>query len=242
MSLSLNETHKLIKEAGRGAGLSWGEADELAQAAVWLEVAGFPGCRTAQCVLDEIDAVCAPVVTSTEAGWHFTSAGAEGTLNSLLVAIGVRDIALPAAVSPGSFPTVNVIGVRWPLLFLGAMGKLVPGRGDQMLLRMTDVKGELRHEVTIRASGVWSDWDGSWSDASSPQTYTIALTREVEFARGDASRCVWSQDLHIAATETGLSPDPQALKFLRRYARVCLVPATEESRLKGAGAGTVDRD
>lgn len=46
MSYSLNETEALCRKATRGAGYSWGEADEAGRAARWLHMQGLPGAAS----------------------------------------------------------------------------------------------------------------------------------------------------------------------------------------------------
>lgn len=51
MSFSLGEISALIFKAGRGAGLQWGEAEELASAVRWLSARGLPGPEAALTLL-----------------------------------------------------------------------------------------------------------------------------------------------------------------------------------------------
>ena len=43
MSWSLGETGALALKAARGAGMTWGLAEEASEAVVWLQARGLPG-------------------------------------------------------------------------------------------------------------------------------------------------------------------------------------------------------
>ncbi|VVT24472.1 conserved hypothetical protein [Roseovarius sp. EC-HK134] len=58
MQLSLSEITALATKAARGAGLSWGEAEEAGWACGWLARAGLPGTAMLLRVLERRDATC----------------------------------------------------------------------------------------------------------------------------------------------------------------------------------------
>jgi len=55
MSRSLNEVGALAKRAARGAGYSWGLAEEAGQATRWLCAQGLDGCKALARLLREVD-------------------------------------------------------------------------------------------------------------------------------------------------------------------------------------------
>lgn len=55
MSYSLNETEALCKKAARGAGYSWGLAEEAAKATQWLCRQGIDGCGFLSSLLKQTD-------------------------------------------------------------------------------------------------------------------------------------------------------------------------------------------
>jgi hypothetical protein len=58
MQLSLSEITALATKAARGAGLSWGEAEEAGWACGWLARAGLPGTAMLLQVLERRDTTC----------------------------------------------------------------------------------------------------------------------------------------------------------------------------------------
>ena len=55
MSWSLNEVEALSRKAARGAGLSWGLAEEAGRATRWLVVHGLPGPEVLLAALTRLD-------------------------------------------------------------------------------------------------------------------------------------------------------------------------------------------
>ncbi|MGI9405877.1 MAG: DUF3726 domain-containing protein [Hyphomicrobiaceae bacterium] len=246
MSLSLNETHKLVKDAARGSGMSWGEADELARAAVWLEVAGLPGLVQATRAIDEhINQLCADIELNKEEHWtlgpKFT--GGDGRVSALAAATCAHDL-VAGEIGAGSRKTVLEIRALFlPLIPAGALARLAPAPHQTIHIDVIDPAGETA--MTISREG--GDVRLRQSEANAIQAHplvdlVVSFTASGERDTHRDGQCIWSPEIRQCALGNGLNPDPHALETLQAFAHNCLVPATEESRLKGAGAGTVDRD
>lgn len=65
MNLSLNEVEATARKAARGAGYSWGMANEAGRAVRWLCARGLDGCGALADMLDAADrnGLCAPEIT-----------------------------------------------------------------------------------------------------------------------------------------------------------------------------------
>ncbi|MEL7544600.1 MAG: DUF3726 domain-containing protein [Pseudomonadota bacterium] len=207
MTYSLNETHKLVKDAARGADWTWGDADELARLAVWLEVAGAAGLAYAADALE--------------------SDGAE-----------IRDLfsARDAVMVRGNHETLSP-----PLPLVAVLSALAQDIGQA--LRINDAPtGQYAAYVSPDGEVLCCPNLISLSTSLSegtPSKWTVILTTEQPSTN---LLPVMSQKIRSAAVQTGLDHDAAAHQRLEAHARKTLVEATAASRLRGAGAGTVDRD
>lgn len=112
MSWSLGETSALALKATRGAGLSWGLAEEAAGAVAWLHERGLPGTA----------ALCSYLSTIADApSWH----GSRDAACPLLTGSALSDgtIAAPSDASE----TLDLGRVLSPLLLLPFVASLPPG-------------------------------------------------------------------------------------------------------------------
>lgn len=66
MILSLNEVEGTVLKAARGAGLAWGEAEDVAQAARWLAEQAVPWCATLARLLADRSAYARPADRSAD--------------------------------------------------------------------------------------------------------------------------------------------------------------------------------
>jgi len=213
VSLSLNETHKLVKDAARGGGLSWGEADELARASVWLESAGVAS-------LDEARTAIA------------------GNHDDLRTAIAARDTILVQLLHRTADHPVTCRQTSLGRLAFALMMTIdVP---EDCAVRVEATTTQDAPAWTLQRSGT-SVTASHRPENLSDSKFDVVATVHLETIE-PLSIDLWSPAIQQHAFETGLSPDRKALAALRILARKTLVPATEQSRLKGAGAGTVDRD
>lgn len=188
MSYSLNETEALVRKAARGAGYSWGEAEDAGRAVRWLEARSLPGAAAAL---------------------HLFGLKTTGALapDSCGLTLGTR-------LSDGVLPEGTLANVDAPLLllpFAHAMGT------DQTLTWLTGTAclGTDGTATLTGAPPALRD-DMTLSQGRSTGTSLIATTR------ADIPQAVIDGLTALAA---------------RTYA-----PATEASRLLGAGAGLSDND
>jgi len=246
MSLSLNETHKLVREAARGSGLSFGEAEELASAAVWLEVSGVPGVVNASRAIDEhLNGLAGGVECVQKDGWMLTPqyAKGDGRIGALAAGLCARDIVAAATASGENGRIATIKSVFLPFVPIGLLAQLDPGLTKEFIIDIRNGYGQVTATITVTGNSVRIHESHIDAKPSHPLVdLTIASGTNRSSTDENEGRCIWSPDIRHQALTRGLCPNAHAVNALASLARNCLVPATTESRLKGAGAGTVDRD
>ncbi len=216
MTYSLNEIEAQAKRAGRGAGLSWGMAEEAARAARWLAAHDLAGPALLADVLTQNDGVDHAQVApaSLDGVWR----SASGAMCPLAGGAAFNDCAdrLPTGqvieMGDVSFPLLVVPFAAWAALHIKA----------PVSVAWQDVR------IETDGRGLWVSDPQSQINAAKVAIVTCkqAKARDDEpkhpGLRGEVNRDVWAR-LGIFAQRT--------------YA-----PATEASRLLGAGAGVSDND
>lgn len=216
MTSSLNEIEAHTKRAARGAGLSWGMSEEAARAARWLAAHDLAGPALLSHVLRKNDGLShdqvAPV--SLEGEWHARS----GALCPLAAGAALNDCAdrlageQPIAMSDVSCPLLVVPFAAWAAIHLRSPVQI----GWHSLRIVTDGNG-------ISISGPETDIT---TTHAAHVTCALASTHSGPFTlprlRGNVTPQVWEN--------------------LDAFAQRTFAPATEASRLLGAGAGVSDND
>jgi len=208
MTFSLNEIEATAKRAARGAGYSWGVAEEAAKGTRWLCVNGFDGPATLVRLLDLQLALSADHTPNiNESAWS-----GDGVLCPLVTGAYLSDCAGQLAKAPIKIQSISV-----PLLLLPYAGMVARALNSCVRISMDDLEAvtdgkELcapgavplqADDVTIRLGGV------------------LAMPRS-QHARATPDKAAWSK--------------------LNDYAHRTYAPATDQSRLLGAGAGLSDND
>ncbi len=216
MSYSLNEIEALSKRATRGAGLSWGIAEETGKATRWLASHDLPGVSLLVDVLRQNDAVARPDIApqSLDGVWQATS----GTLCPLVSGAALNDCA--GRLSAGH--SVEMANVSHPLLVVPFAAWAAIHIKAPVAVTWLD--------ITIETDGFGLSVDDPKVQINQTSPVTLICTSALQKSnalsapshRGNANQAAW-QALNAFA--------------LRTYA-----PATEESRILGAGAGTSDND
>jgi hypothetical protein len=211
VSWSLNEIEALAKKAARGAGFTWGQAEEVGKATRWLEARGLPGAATLADYLAWWDAEGSadmqPDLSSDPAG------APAGAICPVLAGIMLSD---------GLWQGDKLVlaNVRAPLLLLPFLAATAAARGSAI-------------GVDLGATTLCVAPDESLCAAALPQpveTATVAL------ALGAAA----AGDVVPAGLRSDCPEDAAAT--LTVFATRTYAPATEESRIAGAGAGLTDND
>jgi len=216
MTWSLNETEALARKAARGAGLSWGLAEEAGKATRWLCSAGLPGPAALAGLLTQNDGtdygqLCP---TNTDGPWQARG----GMLCPLSAGAALCDRADDLAAGSA----VILRNVAYPLLLVPFVAVASEMSGSTLTLRWGDV-------VTIHRGE--EAWLGATSTALAAP---LAEEAHVECASVPTGQPL--QRLYRGAM------DAQTSDILGKFAHRTYAPDTPESRMAGAGAGTSDND
>lgn len=213
LNYSLSEIDSLGRKAARGAGYSWGMAEEAGKAVRWLTAFGLPGAEALAALLEQTDSnpgVFAPQFT--EGKWNSQCkklcALASGTAisdRSHWLARG-DEIVLPQIILP--------------LLVLPQAGRVAEALDIAVAVSWGN------NTVVCTPTGIGyleePEWNSEMADLSCKKTEAMEITLKPE----PVSRAI-TQD---------------ALNQLSQFAQRTYAPATEASRLIGAGAGLNDND
>ncbi|MBL4627716.1 MAG: DUF3726 domain-containing protein [Roseicyclus sp.] len=231
MSHSLNEIEALSKCAARGAGLSWGMAEETGKAIRWLESHGLPGVAMLASLLAQNDRIAhgavAPQFLEGTRGLDGIWAASSGRLCPLIAGAALNDCAdrLTAGhdieMSNVSHPLLAVPFAAWAAIHLGAP--------------VTVAWGRFRGETD--GYGLWVDDPIAQIEAATPAAMSFALAAPAAAAAPAAPR----NDPVLAPGQRG-HVCLAAWGHLNTFAHRTYAPASETSRLLGAGAGESDND
>jgi len=217
MTYSLNETAALCKRAAKGAGIPWGLAEEAAMAVPGLCALGLQGAERFADLLEQYDRT--PMIdgspTSLSAPvWRAPS----GHLNPLIAGASLSDCAARLQQSHG----ITMEHVSFPLLILpfagGAafqIGMPICVEWDGMRL-ITDGRNLSRNAADVAAL-----------NASAAKRVVITAVSDMADGTSPIMRATIPETTWVR---------------LNVFAHRTYAPATEESRLKGAGAGTTNDD
>ena len=207
MNLSLSEVEALCRKAARGAGLSWGLADEAGRACRWLASHDLPGAMAMADHLERIGTASGPAIRGTD--WS-----CDGALCPVRAGAGLCDHADGISGEPG----LTLHNLRFPLLLLPFADEAARHLGRQIRLTSAGFSARLGRERPA-------------CDGTPPDTIaqlSCAVTRDAVAPAKPA--------------QTRADLAPALYKRLDALAQRTYAPATEASRLAGAGAGLTDND
>ncbi|MEM7509112.1 MAG: DUF3726 domain-containing protein [Pseudomonadota bacterium] len=214
MSFSLNEVEALAKRAARGSGLHWGLAEEAAKGVRWLARFGLPGPALLADLLILNDGAAHEDLTPSDLDGVWTAPA--GRLSPLIAGAALSDCA--DQLRHGS---LRLGPVSQPMLlapFAAAAARYL-GQG-----------------VALRWAGTTLLGDGTVLEISGDQAgATAELVEHVECALADPPAKALTS---VERAEV----DGQTWARLGVFAARTYAPATEASRLLGAGAGVSDND
>lgn len=217
MNASLNEIESLCKKAARGAGMSWGLAEEAGKAAKWLSAHGLDGPQVLAKQLRRDDGVAylelAPVVC--EGTWH----GSTLPLCPLIAGATLSDHA-------------HVLGTTGQIL-------LSDVSCPQLLIPfVSGMARRLRMPIDLSWPGCTLGFD-SQGEVFLNNAEGIGLERAARVCCRQATAPVHKANALDGPIPTVTEPD---LTYLEALAYRTYVPSSESSRLLGAGAGLSDNN
>lgn len=213
MSYALNEVEALAKRAVRGAGMSWGIAEEAAKATRWLCRNGIDGAGLLSALLDHIQGKTEQDLrpAGTSGVWRAVDAA---HLCPFLAGAALSDCAAKLKGAP-----IAMQQVSFPALLLPFMASAA---------------AQLDCVLTLECDAGSASTDGN----------LLALTDDALLQAASADvviRIVGLTGETLSQVNRAI-PAPEAWDTLNTYAHNTYAPATEASRLAGAGAGLSDND
>ncbi|MEM8952264.1 MAG: DUF3726 domain-containing protein [Pseudomonadota bacterium] len=217
MHVSLNEIETMGKRAARGAGLPWGIAEETGKAARWLTVRHLSRIARLAHILSRHDqrneADLAPI--DIDDVWQARF----GDLCPLIAGAALCDRA--AEIADGR--TIELAETAEPLW----LAPFVAGAAE-----LTDAAISIAwNDVVITLSNRGKCIEGSRSDLTASRTLGVICRLADQ-----------SVDPDTPATLQALPVDAEDWNRLAAFAQRIYAPATEASRLSGAGAGLTDNN
>ncbi len=216
MSHSLNEIEAMSKRAARGAGLSWGLAEEAAKGTRWLSSFGFPGVEMLATLLqlnDRIPEVDVAPVSLRADIWHAPAR----RMSPLIAGAALSD----CAVQLRDRGSITMESVSLPLLAVPFMGGAALRLGQPVAVTWSGVR--------LATNGRQLCVQGSSEDLQTDQADRLVFTAPAEMT-GHREALMRAE------------PSEDSWQVLADFAHRTFAPATEESRLRGAGAGLSDND
>lgn len=219
MTLSFNELESLARKAARGAGMTWGMAEEAGRAARWLCERSLPGAESLACLLSgrgdpDPDAVRPRRPEAVGGDWRAEA----GALCPIAAGAALCDFSCGSAVAP----QIETGPMSCPAL----------------LLPFAAWTADAAAPIKVSWSGVRAVLDAGEThlDASDPSALTADKAEAVNV--GPAAEACG------AAAQRALRADVPcgAQEILERFAHRTYAPATQQSREAGAGAGLSDND
>ncbi len=216
MTWSLNELESETKKAIRGAGLSWGLAEEGGKAVRWLAAHGADPLPALNDILDRHDrrANLAAMPTLTDSGWH--------------AAVPMCPIALGVTLCDHAdwLTKEDFVGgpVARPLL-------LVPFVATAVRI--------LKRPLQFYADGAQVVLDQRGDPSSNINSFD---SPDAEDIRCSVMVGQLSPSQMKAGATHGIATHPSSWQRITAYGHRTYVPASERSRREGAGAGLIDND
>lgn len=214
--MSLSEIEALALKAARGAGLSWGMAEEAGYATRWLAEQGIDGPALLLTRLDQLSTVTGAAAPPQINGRRWSPTG-PAALCPLVTGVALNDFAmLPEGPVQGS---VRVGPVATPALLLPFVA-MIAARSD---------------------AGFRVVWDGCVAIVSKAGLCRISASAAM---MADATEVVRISPCPPPASRlrslASFATTAAALRALDIYASRTYVPASEHSR-RGAGAADIDQ-
>jgi len=234
---AIGEVEALVLKAYRGAGFSWGMAQEAGRAAGWLARRQLPALDLFALLLKQTDAIphdqLVPDINSDS--WPAVWSNSAGLLCPVIAGVLLSDLAAvivekSAVIEKES--TLTLESVAAPLILLPFVASL----GVPVVIRATDIEVDVHGEV-ISLAGLPEQLGGKRD-----VVLELVDSRATSATnRGKLTEKLNSVHSTAASALRGVAR-PASIEFLENLAYHTYVPATQASRESGAGAGLNDDD
>jgi len=217
MTWSLNEIEGLSRKAARGAGLSWGLAEEAGKATRWLCAAGLPGAEALAGLLRQNDGADYATLCPLEETGSWAARG--GALCPLISGAAICDQAKD--ISEGK--ALELGETSFPVLLLPYVAAAAAQNSD---------------------TAFCIDWPGVSVTFGTETRVTLGKPDALERDRTTAVRITAARNTGGAPLDHQTRGDiaPEIAQVLTEFAHRTYAPDTAQSRLSGAGASLSDND
>jgi len=242
MILSANEASSLIKLAMRGTGYSWGVAEESGLVLSWLTRHKLPALDILNCFLAWADDNDVEPI-SVDDSFNFCSAGLDSTC-PLMAGIALNDF---------SYCLLNGTDIRLsrvccPVLVLPFVASAAVSLDRCLRVRWPGGDIEIGHEGLIIQSSTQT-WADSLSRTDKDESLEVLFCNsshmeceQKKLSQSNGHRTHRVDSLVKQPLDTRVCVDHTCLQQLKHLAHRTYAPATEQSRIAGAGAGLNDND
>ncbi|WP_417455195.1 DUF3726 domain-containing protein [Kiloniella sp.] len=231
---SLNEIEASARKAARGAGMSWGLAEEAGKATRWLAARGLPNVCLLLSLLKTNDGKAYNELRPQSLDldiWNTTN----GALCPVITGSALNDLADRLL---GRHEIV-LESITSPALILPILGRAAKAIGKGFSVSWFSVSGEAV-KITIAPDVLYLE-QGTIADLGIEQAERVTVSgilSDLSNLRAEKS----GTGTIIERVVQGVPLSFENWTDLQFFAARTYVPATEESRLKGAGAGLSDND
>jgi hypothetical protein len=215
MIVSRNEIESLALKAARGAGMSWGLAEEAAVAAGWLAEQALPWAETLAGVLAQAHATSPPQIE----GQRIVPARPGKRLCPILTGALLSDLGPPAS----AMEVRDVLAPLWLAPFLASWA------GPDRAVHLAWGKAHL-----------WITENGTTGADAIPTTVLAAAFADSVAIAFEQTRRPEQPRPHREPFGYDVADD--VWRALEAFEHRTYVPASAQSRLVGAGAGLLDND
>ena len=232
---SLGETESIVTRAGRGAGLSWGQAQDAGKSVVRLAMQGLPAPDWFATLLPSIEATPyderrpASVFEHADSEIKRVWEASGSWLCPVAVGCSLADV-MPLLGDHAKHTIIEIKAIRWPMLVAGFLLPVLAPANREVRLRFGQAN------VLVGQAGMF--YDGSLASVSVSEVDELVVTIEpVASNNGDPSK--------QSPPERSLSRcelDPSSYRQLQAFAHNATVPSTALSSMTGAGADPTDEN
>ena len=240
--LSFNEIMFYFTRAATGGGVPYGLAEDFGSAAKWIAASGLDPARITVNALKELESEQSCLKAfETESKKEIRLTTESGKkLSAILAGAAVCDIILGQTQNPKNLQKIVAENVDCPFLICAAIGAAN--------LEGWEISWSAEYDapcsVLICEDG---SWHSSWKGSKIPELIDavdvkIIFVENIEdyYLKCD-TKYFNSGNNKKKLLETGI-PVYDSWPMIYSYFKRCLIPSTEESRKKGAGAGLLDID
>lgn len=215
---SLNESAYRAKLAVRGVGYSWGVAEDGARALYWLSSRGLDGFAALSAVLTDIDSN----LLGAPAELCDTWTGEQTALCPLMTGLCISDCADQVI----DMHSIKLINIAYPVLILPFLSDVACAHNCTLEFTCSEFSAAVNHEAVAILG-----------DCAVASTNTAAVSCSEQLI--ESSDPTYK---YFSKSKNRVNIDASVWHQLGVFAHRTYAPATEQSRLLGAGAGIVDSD